>query len=92
MPTQKISVTVEARIAKALRGKVASRTLSQFVSRAIAHELERERLRAELELLEDELGPPDHGLVTEARAAFDRIEAAARPARAPRPARSRTRR
>lgn len=57
-------MTVDGRIAKALRGKAATRTLGRFVSSAIAHELERERLRAELDRLDDEfgLGPPDDEL------------------------------
>lgn len=89
MSTQKLSITVEAEVAKALKAKVATRTLSQFVNRAIVHELERERLRELLADLEADLGPPDETMVGEASAAFDHIEAAAR---RPRKRKSRARR
>ena len=63
MGRQKLSITVESEVAKALEAKVATRTLSQFVNRAIRHELERERLREWLHELEQELGPPDPTLL-----------------------------
>lgn len=81
MSTQKLSITVEAEVAKALKAKVATRTLSQFVNRAIVHELERERLRELIAHLEVELGPADETMVGEASAAFDQVEAAARRSR-----------
>ena len=78
MSMQKLSITVEADVAKALKAKVATRTLSQFVNRAIVHELERERLRELLVELERVLGPPDEALVAEASAVFDELDAVAR--------------
>jgi hypothetical protein len=77
---QKLSVTVDDRVAEELKARVRPREVSQFVSRAIDHELERARLRELLDRLEAELGPPDPGLVRTARAAFDRAEAAGRSA------------
>ena len=79
---QKLSVTVDDRVAEALKAHVRPREVSRFVSRAIDHELERERLRELLDHLAAELGPPDPMMVRAARGAFDRAEAAGRPAHA----------
>ena len=40
MTTRKISVSVEEALVEAMRGRIGARAVSQFVSRAIQHELE----------------------------------------------------
>lgn len=75
MSMQKLSVTVEPEVAKALKAHLGKRAISQFVNRAIRHELERERLREFLRELEGELGPPDEEVMGAAGAAFDRAKA-----------------
>jgi hypothetical protein len=72
--TRKISVTVDEELVVALHGRVGSRGVSGFVSRAIRHELEREELSELLAELEQTLGPPDARFVADAAAAFDRVE------------------
>jgi hypothetical protein len=72
MGTRKISVTVEEDLVNALQGRVGSRGVSRFVSRAIRHELEREELGDLLADLEAQLGLPDERFVAEAAASFDR--------------------
>lgn len=56
-PAAKLSVSVPDELAKELRRSVGSRGLSGFVTRAIAHELERERLGKLLAEWDAELGP-----------------------------------
>jgi len=76
MGTRKISVTVEEDLVDALQGRVGTRGVSGFVTRAIRHELEREELGDLLADLEAQLGPPDEEFVAEAAALFDRAERA----------------
>lgn len=79
MPTRKLSVTVDEELVEAVQGRVGSRGVSGFVSRAVRHELEREELGELLADLEEILGPPDRELLAEAAAAFDRVEQAKKP-------------
>ena len=58
VPAAKLSVSVPGELALAVRKRVGSRGLSGFVARALAHELEREGVRALLIELEETLGPP----------------------------------
>ncbi len=53
----KLSVSVPGELAEELRRSVGARGLSGFVTRAIAHELERERLGKLLAEWDAELGP-----------------------------------
>jgi hypothetical protein len=78
MGTRKISVTVEEDLVDALQGRVGTRGVSRFVTRAIRHELEREELGDLLADLEAQLGPPEEELVAEAAALFDRAERASK--------------
>jgi hypothetical protein len=56
-PAAKLSVSVPGELAAEVRRRVGTRGLSGFVARAIAHELERQRLGALLIDLESDLGP-----------------------------------
>jgi post-segregation antitoxin (ccd killing protein) len=56
-PAAKLSVSVPGDLAEELRRSVGSRGLSGFVSRAIAHELERDRLAKLLAEWDAEFGP-----------------------------------
>ncbi len=56
-PAAKLSVSVPGELAAELRRSVGSRGLSGFVTRAIAHELERQRLGKLLADWDAELGP-----------------------------------
>jgi hypothetical protein len=76
MGTTKLSVTVEEQLVREVRALVGERGVSAFVTRAVRHELESERLAGFVAELEHELGPPDEQMMTEAEAAFDRAEAA----------------
>ena len=53
----KLSISVPSELAEEVRRRVGARGLSGFVTRAIAHELERQRLGALLGEMEAELGP-----------------------------------
>lgn len=75
MGATKLSVTVDEQLAAQVRALVGERGVSAFVTRAVRHELETERLALFLAELETEIGPPDPKLVAEAEAAFDRLDA-----------------
>jgi Arc/MetJ-type ribon-helix-helix transcriptional regulator len=70
----KLSVTVEDELAEEMREHVGSRGISAFVNQAVRHELQNVRLAALLADLENELGPPDETMVSEALASLDRLE------------------
>ena len=56
-PAAKLSVSVPGELAEELRRSVGARGLSGFVTRAIAHELERERLGKLLAQWDADFGP-----------------------------------
>lgn len=56
-PAAKLSISVPSELADELRRRVGARGLSGFVTRAIAHELERERLGSLLADMDAQLGP-----------------------------------
>ena len=70
----KLSVSIPDELVEDLRA-AANENVSAFVSSAVRHELDRRRLFAFLDELEDELGPPDEDEVTAFTEAF--MEAAA---------------
>lgn len=75
MAMHKLSVTIDAETAKALKS-VPKRGVSNFVNEAIKaavqREAERKHTRELLAFLEEELGPPDPQLMAEADEAFER--------------------
>ena len=66
----KLSVSVSSELAAAVRKRVGARGLSSSVARAMAHELERERISVLLDELEEQLGPPPKSAVARARKAW----------------------
>lgn len=66
----KLSVSVPGNLAAAVRRRVGTRGMSQFVARALAHELEREQLGSFLDELEGELGPVSRSALAKARRAW----------------------
>lgn len=66
----KLSVSVPADLASAVRRRVGARGLSGFVARALAHELEREQLGAFLAELDAEQGPVSKASLAKARRAW----------------------
>jgi hypothetical protein len=70
----KISVTVEDELVEQGRERVGARGVSAFMNQAVRHELQLARLGELLGDLENELGPPDEDMVTEALASLDRLE------------------
>ena len=66
----KLSISLPAGLAKAVRTHVGSRGLSGFVARAVAHELEREQLGVFLAELEELRGPIPKPLLASARRAW----------------------
>jgi post-segregation antitoxin (ccd killing protein) len=69
-PAAKLSITVPSKLAAEVRKRVGVRGVSSFVTRAIAHELEREQLSAYLEELDREFGPVPAEITAEARRAW----------------------
>jgi len=69
-PAAKLSVSLPATLAKAVRRRVGSRGLSGFVARAVAHELERERLGSFLAELEQLHGPVSKSALASAKRAW----------------------
>jgi hypothetical protein len=66
----KLSVSVPGDLAKAARKSVGTRGLSGFVTRAMRHELERERLGAFLAELDERLGVVPKKTLAHAKAAW----------------------
>lgn len=69
-PAAKLSITVPSALAAEVRKRVGARGVSSFVTRAIAHELEREQLTAYLEELDREFGPVPKEALADARRAW----------------------
>jgi len=74
MGMTKISVTIEDELVEQVRERVGARGVSAFMNQAVLHELQLGRLGELLGDLENELGPPDEGMVAEALASLDRLE------------------
>jgi hypothetical protein len=74
MATTKLSVSVDDQLVQQVRALVGERGVSAFVTRAVRHELETERLALFLADLEAEIGPADPQMVAEVEAAFDRLD------------------
>jgi hypothetical protein len=74
MATTKISITVSEDLVDEVRARVGSRGVSAFMNQAVRHELQLARLGELLGDLENELGPPDEAMVTDALASLDRLE------------------
>ncbi len=69
-PAAKLSITVPSALAAEVRKRVGARGVSSFVTRAIAHELEREQLSAYLDELDREFGPVPKEALADARRAW----------------------
>jgi hypothetical protein len=69
-PVAKLSISVPAELAVAVRKRVGVRGLSSFVARAVAHELEREGIATLLDELEQKLGRPAKSELARARKAW----------------------
>ena len=69
-PAAKLSITVPSALAAEIRKRVGARGVSGFVTRAIAHELEREQLTTYLDELDRELGPVPAEALADARRAW----------------------
>lgn len=69
-PAAKLSITVPAALAAEIRKRVGARGVSGFVTRAIAHELEREQLAAYLDELDHQFGPVPGEALADARRAW----------------------
>jgi hypothetical protein len=67
---QKLSVSVPHEVAVQVKKRAGKRGLSAFVTRALEHELEHERLGQFLRELEAEIGPADEELVGEMEELF----------------------
>ena len=69
-PAAKLSISLPASLAKAVRKRVGARGLSGFFSQAVAHELEREQLGAFIAELNQLNGPPSKTALAAARRAW----------------------
>jgi hypothetical protein len=67
---EKLSVSVPADLAKAVRKRVGGRGMSGFVARAMLHEVQREQLGEYLAELDAELGPVPESALQAARRAW----------------------
>ena len=71
--TDKLSATVDAELLAEVRDRAGPRGLSDFVSRALRHELDHVALREFLDELAGEIGAPDEAMVAEADALLDEL-------------------
>lgn len=69
-PAATLSVSIPGDLADAVRKRVGARGLSNFVARAVAHEVEREGIGALLGELEQTLGAPSKSELARARRAW----------------------
>ena len=67
MATGKVSLTLEPALVEEARANVGGRGLSEYVNRALRHQLQRDRLSQYLAELEREQGPIDAALLDEVR-------------------------
>lgn len=70
----KLSISIPDALADDLRA-AARNNVSAFISAAVRHELDRRRLSAFLDELEDELGPADEDEIAAFNAAFSQVAA-----------------
>lgn len=66
----KMSVSVPTQLAESVKQRVGGRGLSGFVTRALAHELEREQLAGYLGALDRKHGPVPDALLEKTRDAW----------------------
>ncbi len=71
-PAAKLSVSLPASLAKAVRNRVGARGLSGFVAQAIAHELEREQLGGFIAELNELRGPVTKTALAAAKRAWSK--------------------
>lgn len=69
-PAAKISISLPASLAKAVRKRVGARGLSGFFAQAVAHELEREQLGAFIKELDELNGKPSKAARAAAKRAW----------------------
>jgi len=69
-PVAKLSISVPAELAKAVRKRVGGRGLSGFVATALTHELERLQLTGLVGELDQALGPVSDASLRAARRAW----------------------
>lgn len=68
----RLSITIPAGLARALKERVGARGVSKFAAAAIQHELERAQLGELLAEMDSELGPAPDTLIAEARVLWRR--------------------
>ncbi len=73
MATEKLSATVDAELIAQVRGRVGRRGVSRFINQALAEKLQRERVLAVLDALEEEHGAPTKQQTAAAHAALAEI-------------------
>lgn len=69
-PAAKLSISLPGELAAEVRRRVGARGVSGFVARAVAHELERERLAAFIAEMDEELGPVPKAALAAAKRAW----------------------
>ena len=70
MPIAKVSLSLDEDVLAAARRRVGPRGLSYYVSEALRHQLQHDRLTGLLDELERELGPVDPLVTEEVRQAW----------------------
>ena len=70
MPIAKVSLSLDEDVLAAARRRVGPRGLSYYVSEALRHQLQHDRLTGLLEEFERELGPVDPVVTEEVRQAW----------------------
>ena len=70
MASAKTSLTLDRALLGAARALVGERGLSQYVNRALRHQLQRDRLTALLDELEEEAGPIEGSVAEEVRSSW----------------------
>ena len=78
MPIEKVSLSLDEDVLAAARRRVGPRRLSYYVSEALRHQLQHDRLTGLLEEFEREFGPVDPVVMEEVRQEWPAPEARSR--------------
>ena len=76
MATGKVSLTLEPELVEEARATAGGRGLSEYINRALRHQLQRDRLSKYLADIEREQGPVDPDLLNEVREVWPAPESA----------------
>ncbi len=74
MATEKVSITLDEELLRAVRERVGGRGLSAYVNEALRRDLQHDRIRDFLAAMEEEQGPIPEEVMEEVRREWDAVD------------------